>query len=155
MRSRVLRATLGLVATFALLAAACGGGGGEKKANVVSNGKFKGVSITFSDSVAESEQAAVKEVLGMFQDQTGAKVTLTQVDAQSLPQKLKVEVSSNHHTIQLFAQDNLALAPLVADNLVQDVSDVAIPSEVQQALIPEKFDGKQYFLPYRPNVRVT
>jgi trehalose transport system substrate-binding protein len=26
---------------------------------------------------------------------------------------------------------------------------------VQPALIPEKFDGKQYFLPYRPNVRVT
>src|SRR5205814_7195300 len=73
----------------------------------------------------------------------------------SLPQKLKVEVSSNHHTIQLFAQDNLALAPLVQDNLVQDLSDVPIPSEVQQALIPEKFDGKQYFLPYRPNVRVT
>jgi len=26
---------------------------------------------------------------------------------------------------------------------------------VTQALIPDKFDGKQYFLPFRPNVRVT
>ena len=41
-----------------------------------------------------------------------------------LPQKLKVEVDSGNHTIQLFAQDNLALASLVDDGLVEDLSDV-------------------------------
>lgn len=148
------RAAFALIAILALLGSACGG---NKKAATpkVTNGPLSGISITFSDSLAETERAAVQEVLQMWENQTGAKVTLTSVDAQSLPQKLQVEVSSNHHTIHLFAQDNLALAALVQDDVVQDLSSVQIPSEVQPALIPEKFNGKQYFLPYRPNVRVT
>jgi trehalose transport system substrate-binding protein len=32
---------------------------------------------------------------------------------------------------------------------------VQLPSEITPSLIPQKFDGKQYFLPYRPNVKVT
>jgi len=154
MRYRV-KAVFALVACLALVAAACGGG--EKKAATSpgATGNFNGVTITFSDSVAESETAAVQEVLSKFQDETGAKVNLTTVSAQDLPQKLQVEVSSNNHTIHLFAQDNLALATLVDKGLVEDLSDVQIPTEVQPALVPDKFDGKQYFLPYRPNVRVT
>jgi len=150
-----LKVVLALVACLALVAAACGG---EKKPSTGTpgaSGNFNGVTITFSDSLAESETAAIQEVLSKFESETGAKVKLTAVTAQDLPQKLKVEVSSNNHTIQLFAQDNLALAILVQDGLVEDLSDVQIPSEVLPALIPDKFDGKQYFLPYRPNVRVT
>ncbi len=36
-------------------------------------------------------------------------------------------MDSGNHTIHLFAQDNLALAVLVDDGLVEDLSDVAIP----------------------------
>jgi len=150
------KAAFALVACLALVAAACGGddtGGGGGGGGATGN--FQGVSITFSDSVAESEVAAVQEILGKFQEQTGATVKLTTVTAQDLPAKLQVEVDSNSHTIHLFAQDNLALATLVEMDLVEDLSAVQIPSEVQPALIPDKFDGKQYFLPYRPNVRVT
>src|SRR5207245_6864508 len=93
--------------------------------------------------------------LKMFKDQTGVNVKLTSVTAQDLPQKLQVEVSSGQHTIQLFAQDNLALATLVDKGLVEDLSDVQIPAGVTPALIPQKFDGKQYFMPFRPNVRGT
>jgi trehalose transport system substrate-binding protein len=148
---------LALVACLALVVAACGGdeGGETPSSPGAATGNFSGVTITFSDSVAETEVAAVQEVLDSFQQQTGAKVNLTSVTAQDLPQKLQVEVSSGSHTIHLFGQDNLALAALVEDGLVEDLSDVQIPSEVQPALIPEKFDGKQYFLPFRPNVRVT
>jgi trehalose transport system substrate-binding protein len=149
------KAVSALVACLALVAAACGGGGSKGTTSPGASGNLQGVTITFSDSVAESEAAAVQEVLSKFESQTGAKVKLTTVTAQDLPQKLQVEVSSGNHTIQLFAQDNLALATLVEKGLVEDLSDVQIPSEVQQALIPDKFDGKQYFLPYRPNVRVT
>jgi trehalose transport system substrate-binding protein len=152
------KAVLALAACLALVSAACGGdegGGGGGGGGGGATGNFQGVTITFSDAVAESESAAVQEVLGNFQDQTGAKVNLTTVTAQDLPAKLQVEVSSGSHTIHLFAQDNLALATLVEQDLVEDLSDVQIPSEVQPALIPDKFDGKQYFLPYRPNVRVT
>ena len=82
-------------------------------------------------------------------------MTLTSITAQDLANKLQVEVNSNNHTIHLFAQDNLALATLVDKGLVEDLSDVQIPAGVTPALIPQKFGGKQYFLPFRPNVRVN
>jgi trehalose transport system substrate-binding protein len=150
-----LKVAIALVACLALVAAACGGDGNETTTSPGATGNFNGVTITFSDSVAESETAAVQEVLSTFQQETGAKVNLTTVTAQDMPAKLQVEVSSNNHTIHLFAQDNLALATLVDKGLVEDLSDVQIPAEIQPALIPDKFDGTQYFLPYRPNVRVT
>ena len=149
------KAVLAFAACLALVAAACGGDGNETTTSPGASGNFNGVTITFSDSLAESETAAVQEVLSMFQQQTGAKVNLTTVTAQDMPAKLQVEVSSNNHTIQLFAQDNLALATLVEKGLVEDLSEVQVPAEVLPALIPDKFDGKQYFLPFRPNVRVT
>jgi trehalose transport system substrate-binding protein len=146
---------VGVISVLALVTAACGGKKSPSTPSVAGGTALAGTTITFSDSLAESEQAAVTKVIGMFEDATGAKVNITQVTAQDLPQKLKVEVDSGNHTIQLFAQDNLALATLVDQGLVEDLSDVQIPDGVTPALIPEKFDGKQYFLPYRPNVRVT
>jgi trehalose transport system substrate-binding protein len=147
---------LALLAALAVVATACGGGdeggggGGGTGAKTLT-----GTTITFSTSLAEAEVPVVQEVLEMFQDQTGAKVNLTQVASGDLPQKLQVEVEAGRNTIHLFAQDNLALAVLVEDNLVEDLSAEQIPDGVNPALIPEKFDGKQYFLPYRPNVRVA
>lgn len=146
--------SLAIVASLALFAAACGndegGGSGQPSA-----GEFDGVEITFSTSLAETEVAAVQEVLDNFEQTTGATVNLTQVASGDLPQKLQVEVDSGNHTIHLFAQDNLALRVLVDDELVEDLSDVTIPDGVNAALIPEQFDGVQYFLPYRPNVKVV
>jgi trehalose transport system substrate-binding protein len=144
---------LALLATLALVAAACGGGG--KEAQPAAGKTLSGTTITFSTVLAEAEVPAVREVLGNFEDQTGAKVNFTQVISADLPQKLQVEVGSGQHTIDLFAQDNLALKVLVDRQLVEDLSDVQIPAGVKQELIPEKFNGKQYFLPYRPNVRVA
>jgi trehalose transport system substrate-binding protein len=150
------KSTFALVVLLAVVAAACGGGGGNESNTTPSpQGSLSGTTITFSDSLAESEVPAVQDLLSQFHDQTGATVKLTAVDAQTLPQKLKVEKDSGHHTIQVFAQDNLALATLVDQGLVQDLSDVQLPSQITPSLIPQKFDGKQYFLPYRPNVKVT
>jgi trehalose transport system substrate-binding protein len=147
---------LALLAALAVVATACGGG--EEGGGGGGGGGAKtltGTTITFSTSLAESEVPVIQEVLEMFQDQTGATVNLTQVSSGDLPQKLTVEVDAGRNTIHLFAQDNLALAVLVEDNLVEDLSAEQIPDGVNQALIPEQFDGKQYFLPYRPNVRVA
>jgi trehalose transport system substrate-binding protein len=147
---------LALFAALSLVAAACGGDGAQAPESPIGGGAdFTGVSITFSTSLAEEEKAAVEEVLGMFADATGAEVALTQVESADLPQKLTVEVDSGNHTIHLFAQDNLALRALVDQNLVEDLSAVEIPAGVNPALVPEQFDGKQFFLPYRPNVRVA
>ena len=146
---------LAIVASLGLLAAACGGDEGGGGGEGVPEGEFDGVTITFSTSLAETEVPAIQQLLDTFQASTGATVKLTQVTSTDLPQKLQVEVDSGSHTIHLFAQDNLALRVLVDDGLVEDLSDVAIPDGVNPALIPEQFDGVQYFLPYRPNVKVV
>jgi len=144
-----------LVAAIALVGVACGGGGGGNKATPSASGTLAGTNITLSVSLAESEVGPVQQILSMFKARTGVTVNLTKVEARDLPQKLQVEVSSGRHTIHLFAQDNLALAVLVDKGLVEDLSDFQIPDGVTPALIPQKFNGKQYFLPFRPNVRVT
>jgi trehalose transport system substrate-binding protein len=153
MRNAVRVLALGSV--LLLVATACSNNNEPSSSPTSSLGDFTGVTITFSTSLAETELPAVQEVLDNFQAATGAKVNLTQVTSTDLPAKLQVEVNSGHHTIQLFGQDNLALRVLVDDGVLEDLSDVQIPSGVNPALIPEKFDGKQYFLPYRPNVKVV
>ena len=152
---RMMRPWLALTAVFALMASACGGGGGDQQPAGPRGQQFKGTTITFSTSLAETEEPAVRDLLNQFAQQTGATVKIASITSQDLPQKLKVEVNSGKHTVHLFAQDNLALAVLVEDGLVEDISNVKLPAGVNPALVPEKFDGKQYFLPYRPNVRIA
>ncbi len=149
------KSLVALASVLALVGVACSKKSPTVSPSAASSGTLAGTTITFSDSLAESEVAGVKDVLKMFQDETGVTVNLTAVTAQDLPQKLQVEVNSDHHTIQLFAQDNLALATLVDKGLVEDLSDVQLPDGITPSLIPQMFDGKQYFLPYRPNVRIT
>jgi trehalose transport system substrate-binding protein len=120
-----------------------------------SDGPLAGVAITFAISLAEDEKDAVRRALARFTGDTGASVTMVAVSGEDLPEKLKVEVRAGRPTIDLFAKDALALRPLVDERLVEDLTDVAIPEEVLPAMIPERFDGKQYFLPFRPNVQVT
>ena len=75
--------------------------------------------LTFSASLAEDEKPAVRDVLERFRAESGIAVTLVAVTAEDLPEKLKVEVGAGRPTIDLFAQDNLALRPLVDGGLVQ------------------------------------
>ena len=129
-----------------LVAAGCGTEG-----DVPASGRLAGRTVTFSLSVAEDEKRGVQAVLQRFTRVSGARVTLVSVTAEDLPQKLKVEVRAGRPTIDLFAQDNLGLRVLVDEDLVEDVSDVPIPDEVLGPMIPERFEGRQYFLPFRPN----
>lgn len=142
---------LAMLAVLALVSGACAqgesGGGAE--------GDFAGTTITFSISLAEEETATIQDLLSQFEEDTGATVELTAVSSADLPPKLEVEVGAGEPTIHLFAQDNLALAILVQNNLVEDLSDVDLPDGVIESMIPERFDDKQYFLPFRPNVRIA
>lgn len=140
------------VLALAMVATACGapqtteeGGGGE----------LSGTSITFNVSLAEEEQEGIQQVLDAFTAQTGAEVKVSNVPAEDIPNKLQVEVDSGNNTIHLISYDNNTLATLVDQELVQPLDDVEIPAEVNEALIPATFDGTQYFLPFRPNVRVA
>jgi trehalose transport system substrate-binding protein len=142
--SRIFSGLLGM----ALLATACGGTPAP-----VEEGELTGTTITFNISLAEEEQATIEGLLQQFQEQTGAKVNLSAVTSADLPQKLQVD--GDNPTIHLFAQDNLNLRILVDEGRVQDLGDFEIPSEVVPAMIPEPIDDTQYFLPFRPNVRVA
>jgi trehalose transport system substrate-binding protein len=70
----------------------------------------------------------------------------------------EAQVQANAVSIDLFTQDNNQLAPLVARGLVEDLTPFAdlIPAETPASLRPVlEFDGRLYFLPYRPNVQIT
>lgn len=142
---------LALLAVLMLVSGACAQGGGGGGAE----GDFAGTTITFSISLAEEETATIQDLLSQFEEDTGATVELTAVSSADLPPKLEVEVGAGEPTIHLFAQDNLALAILVQNNLVEDLSEVELPDGVIESMIPERFDDKQYFLPFRPNVRIA
>ena len=118
-------------------------------------GEAERAGLTFSASLAEDEKPTVREVLERFRAETGIAVALVAVTAADLPEKLKVEVGAGRPTIDLFAQDNLALRPLVDGGLVQALEDVDVPDEVLPGMAPPRFDATRYFLPFRPNVLVT
>lgn len=146
-----------LLVVFAGLPA-CGddgddGGGAGGTGTTAQN--LAGTNITFSVSLAQEETAAVQELIGQFERTTGADVTITSITSSDLPAKLRVDVGAGRPTVHLFAQDNLALAVLVQENLVEDLSGVQLPSGILPSMTPERFNGKQFFLPFRPNVRVA
>jgi trehalose transport system substrate-binding protein len=132
------------VCALAALAVACGRADDADRAG-----------LTFSASLAEDERKTVREVLDRFRAESGDAVALVSVTANDLPEKLKVEVGSGRPTIDLFAQDNLALRALVDGGLVQALDDVALPDGVLASMAPPAFGGTRYFLPFRPNVLVT
>lgn len=99
---------------------------------------------------AETRTGASVELFTRFRDESGVKVTVDLVRSGGMEDLLQKEGSNIH----LFAQDNGALAGLVAAGLVQDITDV----DVDPGVIPVKagaVDGRQRFLPFRPNVRLT
>jgi trehalose transport system substrate-binding protein len=109
--------------------------------------------------LAESEWRVVREVvLAPFEQETGVRVVPVQMEAADLVRQLDAQVQAGAVSIDLFTQDNNQLAPLVARGLLEDLTPYAdlIPAETPQALRPVlEFDGRLYFLPYRPNVQIT
>lgn len=156
-----------LLLVVSMVTAACGSGtaplrGGEHLA---------GTEITFSIAIPDEEKPAIQELLGRFQKRTRARVNVaflsrfrnqpasrvsltTTIDSMELIRTLETDDPGNP-SVHLFAQDNLALTQLVDAGLVQDLSGVAIPDKVITSMVPPKFGGRSYFLPFRPNVRIT
>ena len=79
------------------------------------------------------------------------------MDAHALVERLKQDVASGEPTVHLFAQDNVALSPLVDGHLVQVLDGlVAVPDEAIDELAPASgASGSRYFLPFHPNVRLA
>ena len=159
---------LGAIVSLAFLAAGCGLSTGSS----AGGGGVAGTTITFSISIPDDEKLAVQELLSRFQNQTKTDVDLrvlsrfrsqpsTRVDlttslgSDGLAERLHADQKAGEPTIHLFAQDNLALKALVDEDLVQPLDEIEVPDAVDPTMRPPTFDGTQYFLPFRPNVRLT
>ncbi|MDP8923984.1 MAG: extracellular solute-binding protein, partial [Chloroflexota bacterium] len=152
-RRRFGALTLAGGTTF-LLASCSGAGGG-----IMGGGTAKsGGSVTFVTSLAEEERRALGEVLRRFEQANGLSVNMVQMESQDVVNQLTAKKQANRMDVDLIAQDNMRLGPLVRNGVVEDLSGQTgrIPETAIKELLPiTQFDGKTYFLPYRPNVQIT
>ncbi len=98
------------------------------------------------------------DIFPAFEQANNVKINAVQMEAADVPKKLAAMKQAGKMEVDLITQDNMALAPLVDQGLVEDLSSFrsSIPAEVIPALIPVgEFSGKLYFLPYRPNVEIA
>lgn len=166
MRAWVRLAVVGVLSTVAV--AGCGG----EVTTGPALGSLEETTLTFSVGLDDTEIPAVRhllkrfqdrergrldvELLGRFRDKPRVVVNLvTSLDTEALDRRIEEEVRAGEPTIQLFARDNVALGSLVDRQLVEDLSDVALPPGVIDKLVPQRFAGRQFFLPFRPNVRLA
>jgi len=155
---RISRRRFGALAlaggTTMLLAACSQVGGGNR----TGGGTGGGGSVTFVTGLAEEEKQVVGDLLNQFQSSSGLQIKMVQMESQDVVNQLKAKKQANKIDVDLIAQDNLRLGPLVSNGIVEDLSGEKgrIPDTAIEALLPvSQFDGKTYFLPYRPNVEIT
>lgn len=129
------------------------------EATPVQFGNYDGKTLRMSVALAEDEARVFEDVIvNGFKQATGGTIELIKIEAADVIRTLQAQVGSNNVQIDLLAQDNNSLAPLVADNLVEEIPEAkeVLPPETIEALLPVlQFDGKYYFLPARPNVQIT
>src|SRR5215203_3029866 len=153
-RRRFGALTLAGGATFLLAACSSTGSGGGSTAG----GSGGGGSVTFVTGLAEDERQVVGDLLKQYEKDAGVQVKMVQMESQDVVNQLKAKKSANRMDVDLIAQDNLRLGPLVRDGIVEDLSgeQAKVPDTTIDALKPvTQFDGKSFFLPYRPNVQIT
>ncbi|HHW11445.1 MAG TPA: extracellular solute-binding protein [Firmicutes bacterium] len=109
--------------------------------------------------LAEEEWAVMREhIFPAFEKEYNVKIEAYQAEAQDTEKILEARVRANKMDIDLITQDNMRLATLVDRGLVEDLSEyrTLIPTTVYPSLIEVgEFNGKLYFLPYRPNVEIA
>ncbi|QCX33537.1 extracellular solute-binding protein [Caloramator sp. E03] len=109
--------------------------------------------------LGEEEWKVMREdVFPAFEKANNCKIEAIQIEASDVVKKLEAMKQANKMEIDLIAQDNMALAPLVDKGLVEDISEFKskIPAEIIPSLISVgEFEGKLYFFPFRPNVEIN
>ncbi len=122
-------------------------------------GNYEGRTLRMSVALAEDEARVFEEVIvAGFQEATGGGIELIRIEAADVIRTLQAQVESGEVEIDLLAQDNNSLAPLVDGQLVEEIPEATeiLPPETIEALLPVlQFDGVYYFLPARPNVQIT
>ncbi len=122
-------------------------------------GNYDGRTLRMSVALAEDEARVFEDlIIGGFQEATGGAIELVRIEAADVIRTLEAQVGSGEVEIDLLAQDNNSLAPLVNGQLVEEIPEAAeiLPPETIEALLPVlQFDDTYYFLPARPNVQIT
>ena len=110
-------------------------------------------------SIGESEWNVIKEdILPPFEKEHDVNVKPYQIESGNVVKKLESLQAADKMNLDLIAQDNMTLAPLVEKGLVEDLSEYRdiIPEEVIDSMIEVgEFNDKLYFMPYRPNVEIA
>ena len=110
-------------------------------------------------NLSEEEWSVFRtQVFPAFEEQTGIPVRAFQIPSGQLASQLEALEQAGRSEIDVFAQDNMSLAALVNRGLVLDMSAYAerIPGEVTDALVEAgRFNGRLYFMPFRPNVQIS
>jgi len=122
-------------------------------------GRQDGDALRVVMNLSEEEWAVMRgQVFPAFTEETGIRVEAFQAGSSQLVAQLEALRDAGRSGIDLFAQDNMSLAALVHRGLVQDLSGYAdrIAPEVPGHLVEAgRFDGRLYFLPFRPNVQIA
>jgi trehalose transport system substrate-binding protein len=117
------------------------------------------VELTFVTRLAEAELAVVRdEVIPIWEERTGNTVNIAEIPPEDVPTTLQAQQAAGRVEIDVIAQDNVALAPLVSLDLVEDLTPYQgdLPSEIYGYLTDQMtFDGKLLFVPYRGNVQIA
>ncbi|MGB3904474.1 MAG: extracellular solute-binding protein [Anaerolineae bacterium] len=117
------------------------------------------VELTFVTRLAEAELAVVRdEVIPIWEDRTGNTVNIAEIPPEDVPTSLQAQQAAGAVEIDVIAQDNVALAPLVSLDLMEDLTpyQAQLPAEIYGYLTDQMtFDGKLMFVPYRGNVQIA
>lgn len=128
------------------------GCGGSKKENDAST-------LRVTMALSEEEWAVMrKSVIPEFEKANNVKVEAVQVEASDVVKKLQAMQGSGKVEIDLIAQDTNNLSSLVYNGLMEDLSEYVnlIPKEsIGNLAEAGQFDGKTYFMPYRPNAEIN
>ncbi len=115
--------------------------------------------LTIMMGLGEVEWRVMRgKVFPPFERREGVKVRGLQAEARDAIYKLEAMARGGRMRVDLIAQDNMQLAPLVSKGLMEDLSSYRhlIPKEILPGLIRVgEFQGRLYFFPYRPNVQIA
>jgi trehalose transport system substrate-binding protein len=146
-------AAIGLVVALAL------GCAPKQHASTTDGAKAGANELTFYTALSQAEWNVLKQdVFPAFEQANGCKIRAIDVASQDIPLKLDALRQADRMDVDVIGQDNMVLAQLVQKDLMEDLTpyESTIPKETIKALIDVgRFDGKLYFLPYRPNVEIT
>lgn len=115
--------------------------------------------ISLAIALSEEEWKVMREqVFTKFQEKTGIKVTGVQIENADIETKVESLQTAGKSEIDIVAPDNMLLYGLVSKGLVMDLSqyESEIPAEIDPLNYEfYKVDGKLYFMPFRPNVKIN